>query len=200
MPLHGSVPQPRSFWYRHRRPRSSFSVQRPGDPGQNTGLCSQTSQSAKKNNGSAVQMTHSSRSPPAYIESAELTAEELLSPSPSFRASVKVFFELVMLMDGKEMISRMLRTGESSLMTGRNRGKQAPTMPSEDSTMGQYRVGVKRSFQSTGQPKRHYDRAWKQSHTCEILVSGIGFWRLTVVSGLPRLTIRWRKNVPTAIL
>lgn len=97
------------------------------------------------------------------MEPSELIADELVSPSSSFLASFKDFFELVMLMDGKEIISRMLRTGGSSLMIGRNKGKQAPTIPSEDSTIGQYRVGVKRSFcQRVSQ--RHNCRACEQSY------------------------------------
>ena len=80
------------------------------------------------------------------MKSSKLTADELVSSSSSLLASLEEFFELVMLMGGKEIISRMLRTGVSSLMMGRNKGKQAPTIPSEDSTIGQYKVGVKRSF------------------------------------------------------
>ncbi len=80
------------------------------------------------------------------MESSELTADELVSPSSSLLASREDFFELVVLMGGNEIISRMLRIGVSSLMMGRNKGKQAPTIPSEDSTIGQYKVGVKRSF------------------------------------------------------
>ncbi len=80
------------------------------------------------------------------MESSEPTADELVSPSSSLLASLEEIFELVMLMGGKEIIPRMLRIGVSSLMIGRNKGKQAPTIPSEDSTIGQYSVGVKRSF------------------------------------------------------
>ena len=83
------------------------------------------------------------------MEPSRLIADELVSPSSNFPASLKGFCELVMLMDGKEIISRMLRTGESSLMMGRNKGKQAPTIPSEDSTIGQYTVGVNKSFNQT---------------------------------------------------
>lgn len=79
------------------------------------------------------------------MEPSKLTAKELVSPS-SFLASLQRCFELEMLTDGNDIISRMLRTGESSLIMGRNKGKQAPTMPSEDSTIGQYRVGLNKSF------------------------------------------------------
>lgn len=79
------------------------------------------------------------------MEPSKLTADELVSPSSKFPAFLKGFFELVLLVDGKGIISRMLRTGYDLLMRGRNKGKQAPTIPSEDSTIGQYRVGVKRS-------------------------------------------------------
>ena len=33
-----------------------------------------------------------------------------------------------------------------SVKMGRSKGRQAPTIPSDDSTMGQYTVGVSRSF------------------------------------------------------
>lgn len=33
-----------------------------------------------------------------------------------------------------------------SVKMGRSKGRQAPTMPNDDSTMGQYTVGVSRSF------------------------------------------------------
>ena len=35
--------------------------------------------------------------------------------------------------------------GEVSVKMGRSNGRQAPTMPRDDSTMGQYRVGVSKS-------------------------------------------------------
>ena len=35
--------------------------------------------------------------------------------------------------------------GEISVKRGRSNGRHAPTMPRDDSTMGQYRVGVSRS-------------------------------------------------------
>lgn len=98
------------------------------------------------NNGSAFCIAYPLRSPPAYMEPSELIADEMVSPPSNFLASVKGSFELVMPKDGKEIISRMLRTGKISVMMGRNNGKQAPTIPSEDSTIGQYRVGVNRSF------------------------------------------------------
>lgn len=61
-------------------------------------------------------MTYRLWSPPA--EPSELIADELVSPFSSFSASVKGFFELVMLMDGKEIILRMFRTGVNSPMMG----------------------------------------------------------------------------------
>ena len=42
-------------------------------------------------------------------------------------------------------VEKILLAGESVKM-GRSKGRQAPTIPSEDSTMGQYTVGVSRSF------------------------------------------------------
>ena len=96
------------------------------------------------------------------MEPSELDADELVSPFSSFLASVKGFFKLVMLMDGKEIISRMLRIGVNSLMMGRNKGKQAPTIPSEDSTIGQYRVGVNRSFQEL---VSQYHSCWACEHS-----------------------------------
>ncbi len=51
--------------------------------------------------------------------------------------------------DGSDKMVRrlenMLLAGVSVNM-GRSKGRQAPTMPSDDSTMGQYTVGVRRSF------------------------------------------------------
>lgn len=91
-------------------------------------------------------MAHPSWSPPVYMETSELTADELVPPSSRILASLRGFSESFLLMDGKEIISRMLRTGLISSMMGRNKGKQAPTIPSEDSTIGQYTVGVNMSF------------------------------------------------------
>ena len=54
----------------------------------------------------------------------------------------------------------MLRTGRSSSIRGPNRGRHAPTIPSEDSTIGQYTVGVKRSRHSpNGKPTPNSCRA-----------------------------------------
>lgn len=92
---------------------------------------------SERDDGCAACLAYMVCSPPAYMEPSSLIGDELVSPSSSLSAFVEGFFELGMLIDGKEMISRMLRTGESSLMIGRNKGKQAPTMPSEDSTIGQ---------------------------------------------------------------
>ena len=80
------------------------------------------------------------------MERSELTADELVLPSPRLLKSFMGYLELVKLRVGKEINSRMLRVGEIPLMIGRNKGRQAPTIPSEDSTIGQYRVGVNRSF------------------------------------------------------
>ena len=50
--------------------------------------------------------------------------------------------------DERDIMARILErialAGESVKM-GRSKGREAPTMPSEDSTMGQYTVGVSRS-------------------------------------------------------
>ena len=48
-------------------------------------------------------------------------------------------------------------------MMGRNKGKQAPTIPSEDSTIGQYRVGVNRSFHQQVS-KVHHNRVYEYSY------------------------------------
>ena len=80
------------------------------------------------------------------MERSEQTADEVVLPSSRLLESFMGFLELVKLMVGKEITSRMLRTGDIPLMIGRNKGRQAPTIPSEDSTIGQYRVGVNKSF------------------------------------------------------
>ena len=67
-------------------------------------------------------------------------------PSSKLVNSFMGVLELVKLMVGKEITSRMLRVGDIPLMIGRNKGRQAPTIPSEDSTIGQYTVGVNKSF------------------------------------------------------
>ena len=71
------------------------------------------------------------------METSELTKVELVLPFSRFVVFLKDSFEPVMLKDGKDMIFRMLRTVGSSVTMGRNKGKQAPTIPSEDSTIGQ---------------------------------------------------------------
>ena len=76
----------------------------------------------------------------------ELTAEELVLPFSRLPTSLMGCFELVKLMAGNEIISRMFLIGNIPLMIGRNNGRHAPTIPSEDSTIGQYTVGVNRSF------------------------------------------------------
>ena len=68
-------------------------------------------------------------------------------------------------------------------MIGRNKGRQAPTIPSEDSTIGQYRVGVKRSFREW--VSLAFGHAY--SLTCEVLVTRIGLLGPTVVSNGPYL-------------
>ena len=80
------------------------------------------------------------------MERSELTADELVLPSSRLPKSFMGFSELLKLVVGKEISSRMLRTGKLPLMIGRNNGRQAPTIPSDDSTIGQYTVGVNRSF------------------------------------------------------
>ena len=103
-----------------------------------------------------------------------------------------------MLTDGKEISFRMLWTGVISLMMGRNKGKQAPTIPSEDSTIGQYRVGVNRSFGLRVSYCHLFGLA--NVHTCKICVIRIGLLRLIVISGLPYLTVIKKKSLLTRIL
>ena len=50
--------------------------------------------------------------------------------------------------------------GESVKM-GRSSGRQAPTMPRDDSIMGQYTVGVRRSVMSSGQ---HGPGRWSEAY------------------------------------
>ena len=80
------------------------------------------------------------------MERSELTADEVILPSSRLLNSLMEVLEPLKLIVGKEIISRMLRTGDIQLMIGRNKGRQAPTIPSEDSTIGQYTVGVNKSF------------------------------------------------------
>lgn len=66
-----------------------------------------------------------------------------------------------------------------SVKMGRSKGRQAPTMPSDDSTMGQYTVGVSRSFWWSA---RCGVLGCDGRRTCEIFVSCSGVWRFVVVS------------------
>ena len=49
--------------------------------------------------------------------------------------------------EGDIMVRRLknILLGEMSVKMGRSKGRQAPTMPRDDSTMGQYKVGVSKS-------------------------------------------------------
>ena len=110
----------------------------------------------------------------------ELTADEVVLPSSRLLDSFTGFLEPVKLMVGKEINSRMLPILEIPLVIGRNRGRQAPTIPSEDSTIGQYRVGVNRSFRYGSVNGLTFEYA--DSLTCKILVTRIGLLTSTVVS------------------
>ena len=114
------------------------------------------------------------------MERSELTADELVLPSSMLLDSFMGSLELVKLMVGKEIISRMLRIWEIPLVIGRNRGRQAPTIPSEDSTIGQYRVGVNRSFRYGSVNGMTFEYA--DSLTCKVLVTRIGLLTSIVVS------------------
>ena len=70
-------------------------------------------------------------------------------------------------------------------MMGRNNGKQAPTIPREDSTIGQYKVGVNKSFHPRVSRCHHIGLA--NSHTCKILVTRVRLLRMTVISDFPHL-------------
>ena len=63
------------------------------------------------NNGSTFYIAYPLSSPPAYTEPSELIGDEMVLPLSNFLASVKGSFELVTRQDGKEIISRTLRTG-----------------------------------------------------------------------------------------
>lgn len=75
---------------------------------------------------------------------------ELSLASSDFAMACEAFLELELLVEGNdiEMIMRKLDNGDSAPivpMIGLSRGRHAPTIPSEDSTSGQYIVGVNRS-------------------------------------------------------
>ena len=107
-------------------------------------------------------MTYPSWLPPTYMEPSELTTDNVVSPSSRILAFVKDFFEIAMLFVGMKLNERMLRTWYISLMMGRNKGKQAPTIPSDDSTIGQYRVGVNISSNQLVSECYHY---WLCEHS-----------------------------------
>ena len=79
------------------------------------------------------------------VEAFELAKLDLLLPSSIALSFFRAFRELVPLVEDNDSIERILWRGEYSLTIGFSSGRQAPTMPSEDSTMGQYIVGVNRS-------------------------------------------------------
>lgn len=56
---------------------------------------------------------------------------------------------LLLRTDGRNFMTRRLERiffAEVSVKMGRSKGRHAPTMPNDDSTMGQYTVGVRRSI------------------------------------------------------
>ena len=61
-----------------------------------------------------------------------------------------------------------------SVKMGRSKGRQAPTMPSDDSTMGQYTVGVRRSsFDQQGSRSARVDPI----RTCQIFIPYCSVWK-----------------------
>ena len=77
----------------------------------------------------------------------ELTRLDLLIPSSNLRGSFSASCELTLLVDrAADNIDRRLWREGTPLTMGLSKGRQAPTIPSEDSTIGQYIVGVKRSW------------------------------------------------------
>lgn len=56
---------------------------------------------------------------------------------------------LLLRRDERDIMARRLENvflAGVSVKMGRSKGRQAPTIPSDDSTMGQYTVGVSKSF------------------------------------------------------
>lgn len=77
----------------------------------------------------------------------ELARLDLLIPSSSLRGSFSASCELTLLVDrAADSIDRRLWREGTPLTMGFSKGRQAPTIPSEDSTIGQYIVGVNRSW------------------------------------------------------
>ena len=76
------------------------------------------------------------------VEASELARVDLLFPSSKFLWPLKAFCELPLLIIAEENIERRLERLIDSLIIGFSSGKQAPTIPSDDSTIGQYIVGV----------------------------------------------------------
>lgn len=64
-------------------------------------------------------------------------------------------------LDGRDSkVRRLEKTffARVSVKTGRSKGRQAPTIPSDDSTIGQYTVGVRRSV--LGRQPRSFGLRW----------------------------------------
>ena len=70
-------------------------------------------------------------------------------PASSLAQSKDSVLALLLRSDERDIMARRLENmflAGVSVKMGRSKGRQAPTMPSDDSTMGQYTVGVSRSF------------------------------------------------------
>ena len=72
-----------------------------------------------------------------------------MPPASTLASSSDSVLALLLGLDGRDNIVRRLEKiflARVSVKMGRSKGRQAPTIPSEDSTMGQYTVGVSRSI------------------------------------------------------
>ena len=70
-------------------------------------------------------------------------------PASNLAQSKDSVLALLLRSDERDIMARRLENmflAGVSVKMGRSKGRQAPTMPSDDSTMGQYTVGVSRSF------------------------------------------------------
>ena len=80
---------------------------------------------------------------------------------------------LLLGLDGRDnsIVRRLEKTflARVSVKMGRSKGRQAPTMPRDDSTMGQYTVGVSRSV--LGCQRGPWFAVGNGKRTCEIFVS-----------------------------
>ena len=69
-------------------------------------------------------------------------------PASILAYSTDAMSGLLVRRDERDIRARTLESmllADVSVKRGRSKGRQAPTMPSDDSTMGQYTVGVSRS-------------------------------------------------------